>query len=184
MAWLPPRGYDAPMALLFLLGLGLVGGAVIVAAAEAVARVRPEAPPPGLFMSAADLWSLYFPTAFVDFQVMVAAVHPLLLDPVMTTVLAVPAWAVLGVPGLVLIWHGRPRGSGDDDGAFDPDALFLYDELARRAHEEGYLDGDDMAPDQDERPHPEEDDLELAQMAMEGDDRAPNYEDRPNAFPR
>jgi hypothetical protein len=32
-----------------------------------------------------------------------------LLDPVVTTILGLPGWAVLGVPGILLAWAGRSR---------------------------------------------------------------------------
>ena len=35
--------------------------------------------------------------------------HPLLWDPVIRSVLALPAWASLGAIGLIFAWLGRPR---------------------------------------------------------------------------
>lgn len=42
-------------------------------------------------------------------QKAVGSVHPLLWDPALTSVLAVPAWITLGSLGLILGWLGRRR---------------------------------------------------------------------------
>jgi hypothetical protein len=36
-------------------------------------------------------------------------VHPMLWDPVLTTILATPTWAVLGLLGIFVFWLGRKR---------------------------------------------------------------------------
>ncbi|MDA0675078.1 MAG: hypothetical protein O3A88_01715 [Proteobacteria bacterium] len=57
-----------------------------------------------------------------------------------------PAWLLLGAPGLAMIWLGRTRTEAFDDDRVD--TLEIYDQLARQAEAEGYGEGeDDMAPD-------------------------------------
>jgi hypothetical protein len=42
-------------------------------------------------------------------KVVEARIHPLLWDPLIRSVLALPAWASLGTVGLIFTWLGRPR---------------------------------------------------------------------------
>ena len=122
------------MRLRFLLGLILVAGAFAAAAGEIAARQMTGGH--AFIMSAYDLWYTLRPGSLVVAEVEVERLlHPLVWDPLITTLLAFPAWLLLGLPGLALLWWFNPR-RGDVD--IDEDAMFLFDRLAKRARDEGY----------------------------------------------
>ena len=121
------------MRLRFFLGLALLVGAFAAAAAGMVAHRI--AGGPGVAMSAHDLWYTLRPGSLVVAEAALERLHPWLWDPVIASLLAVPAWLLLGLPGLLLVWRSRPR-RGETD--IDEDALFLFDRLAERARAEGY----------------------------------------------
>jgi hypothetical protein len=131
--------YDRVMRLRFLLGLVLVAGALAAAAAEVVARDLGATHAP--ILSAYDLWYTLRPGSLVVAEAQIERLSPLLWDPVIVTVLALPAWLLFGAPGLLLIWRYSPRRGGSD---IDEEAMFLYDRLAKRARDEGY--DDDVIP--------------------------------------
>ncbi len=121
----------------FIFSLALLAGTFASALAEIAARQITEGA--ATIMSAHDLWHILRPGSLVAVQTMIETVlHPWLWDPVLTTVLAFPAWLLLGLPGFLLLWRHSPSRS---EGDIDEDALFLFDRLADRAREEGY--GDD-----------------------------------------
>ncbi len=133
------------MAILFVIGLILLSGAFFAAVAETVAHGVPGAG--GWLLSAYDVAYALWPGKLVVLQIKVEALHPLIWDPVLTTIMAFPGWLVLGVPGGVLFWWAHPkRRAGAEDDAFDEDSLYLFDRLAEQAAEDGYGDGDDLAP--------------------------------------
>jgi len=49
------------------------------------------------------------PALLKSMQKAVGGVHPLLWDPLLTSILAVPAWITLGSIGLLFGWLGRRR---------------------------------------------------------------------------
>ena len=107
-------------------------------------------------MTAGELWYAYLPGKYLILEINLKRISPFLWDPVMTTVLLLPAWLILGLPGILMIARFRPRRATDlgvsTDPHYDPHSMFLFDELAARAREEGYSDdshGDDMAPRND-----------------------------------
>jgi hypothetical protein len=57
-------------------------------------------------------------------QALTRNVHPLLWDPVATSVFRLPIWLVLGLAGLFLLWIARRRAHAVVK-ARDPDALFF-----------------------------------------------------------
>ena len=118
------------MRLLYLLGWLMLVGAFLSAAAETGARgMLPSA---GALIPAHDLWQALAPDGFASARRWVeTTLHPTLWDPLLTGVLTLPAWLLLGGPGMALVWLLRPsRGPTDD---FDPDSVFLYDRLAERS---------------------------------------------------
>ena len=63
-----------------------------------------------LFSTLGELWAQIAPDGPAALQESVQTyVHPLLWDPVLTTFLAWPGWAVLGGIGIVLMIVGRAR---------------------------------------------------------------------------
>lgn len=135
------------MPVFFLCGLALLCLAFVATAYEAVSPDRAGS----LFLSAGELWRSFSPAGMDGFRGHVEALFGALAwDPVMTTMLRLPAWVLIGVPGGVLTWIGRPhREPVDED--FDEGDLFLFDRLARAAKDEDGIDAadDDMAPRHD-----------------------------------
>ena len=138
------------MRMLFFLGWALMVLAFAAASAETLARSLPGKP--GLFLSAYDLWYAAWPGNLVVTQIRIEKfLHPWLWDPVIVTVLAPPAWALFGVPGLALAWFFRPNRIMTEQQREDmrnrEESIFLFDKLARDAKEAGF-DGreDDRLP--------------------------------------
>ena len=63
----------------------------------------------GLTVSLARHWANLAPSVLAGAQKSVQAVSPALWDPVLKTVLAVPAWALFAVLGATFAWLGRRR---------------------------------------------------------------------------
>lgn len=134
------------MRILFVTGLGLLGCAFVSAAAEIGAKVahRPDV----AILSAIDLWRAMSPGTFAAARDAISGMSAGLWDPVLVTLLVLPAWLLFGLPGGLLAWRFRPNrntstGMSDDD--ISPDSL--YENLAQMAKDEGYDKNiDDMAP--------------------------------------
>jgi len=125
------------MRILFFLGWALVAMAFLSAAAEMASRVMLGKA--AVAYSAIEVWRLVAPEALYTFRNMVQTqISPFFWDPVLTTLLILPGWAVFGVPGVFLLWKFHPKTKGGT--RIDEDSLFLYDRLAKRAREEGYVD--------------------------------------------
>jgi len=136
----------AVMILLFYLGWLLLVLAFAGASLESVLSG------PTLFMSAHDLWYTFSARSFTLSQIHIERLSPILWDPILVTLLAVPAWALCGVPGVLLTWFCRPgrvlTPEEEDAHRKHAEGLFLLDELAKEARRLGYHDNDDdMAPD-------------------------------------
>jgi hypothetical protein len=135
------------MIVFFVIGWVFLAAAFVAAAFETMAFMVSGTG--GLMLSAFDLWYTYWPGNLVVTQVIIERdFHPFLWDPVLLTALQLPAWGILGAPGMALIWSCRPRRASDPEEELDEEALFLYDALAEQALAEGIdPDEDDMAPD-------------------------------------
>lgn len=111
--------------LLFFIGIALAVAAFFATGAEIAAYVMD--PDLGLLPSAAHVWRTLSPATFEA---------ALAQWPAFTlSLLRLPGWLVLGAPGLALIITCR---TGDDPSPEHEQSLFLFDELAKRAREEGY----------------------------------------------
>ena len=134
------------MKILLPLGWVLLAGAFVSGAYETMARVQgAEA---GAFLSAYDLWYTLWPGKLVITQILVERhLHAELWEYLVVPVLSLPAWLLLGGPGVALTWHFRPRHAEEDEA--DEESLFVFDALAKAAREEEGYDHreDDMAPD-------------------------------------
>ena len=126
---------------LYLLGWIFVFLACFGAVAESMAHAVPHTG--GFFLSAYDVWYALSPGGLVVSKIRIEALlGPWAWDPVMTSLLVLPAWALFGVPGSVLVWLGWPRRRRDIDREADADAdreaeaLFLYDSLADQVEAE------------------------------------------------
>ena len=132
--------------MLFFLGWALMVLAFAAASAETLARALPGEQ--GVFLSAYDLWYAAWPGNLVVTQIRVEKfLHPWLWDPVMVTVLAPPAWALFGAPGLALAWFFRPNRKMTEQEREDlrkyEESAFLFDKLARDAKEAGFDERED-----------------------------------------
>ena len=125
----------------YLTGWGLLVLAFLGAAFESAARGRAGVEV-GFILSSQELLSVYRPDLLRAAQEWIeGALHWALWDPVLVTILRLPAWALLGIPGICLVIRYRPpRGHVED---IDEDQFFMFDRLAKRAREEGYHDTDD-----------------------------------------
>ena len=117
----------------------LGGVLLLVAFASAAAEVVVHAYPGwgGILTSAYDLWYTIWPGSLVVTQIRVEKVMPALWDPVILTVLALPAWVLFGVSGAALVWLNRPgrfltQAERDEFNKFQ-EAIFLHDKLNREA---------------------------------------------------
>ncbi len=129
------------MRLFFILGCLLLAAAFLSGTAEMATRVmyRREA----LAYSAIDVWRLISPQGLAQAKSYIETeLSPALWDPVLSTLLILPGWAVFGIPGIALVWFCHPKVKGGT--RVDEDSLFLYDRLAERAREEGYHDDGPM----------------------------------------
>ena len=140
-----------------MLALGLLLAAVETAA-HGMAGAKQ-----GFFMSAYDMWYTLRPKNLLIFEMRTERLAPWLWDPVLRTILILPAWFIFGIPGGIMIWisqHGR-RGESDQDIDEVMDSFRLFNELTRLAKLENpkgenhgprdmlpdHLIGQDIAPD-------------------------------------
>jgi hypothetical protein len=142
------------MRFLFLAGWALLLGAFAVAAAETIARTFPIET--GWMISAGELWRALWPGSYVYAELRLGALTPWLWDPVISWVLAPPAWLLLGLPGVILAWTCRPSRNvtpmQEEELREHEASLFLYDELAREAREWARQTGEPVSED-DRRPN-------------------------------
>jgi hypothetical protein len=92
--------------------LRFIGGLFLLFAVIALTTdfTRAEASGALAFASLLDHWSELAPQSLAAAQKTVQGrAHPLLWDPVIRSLLALPAWASLGAVGLIFAWLGRPR---------------------------------------------------------------------------
>ena len=120
----------------FLLGIVLCAAAFLAAAAEmAASAMDPEL---GWAPAALDVWKTLSPDTFDGLMAWHGEAGWLGL-------LKLPGWLILGAPGIVLLVAFRHRDPGSI--SEHEEALYLYDELAKRAHEEGFTNTrDDFDP--------------------------------------
>ena len=134
------------MMFLFYFGWFLMLVAFASAAAETVVSG------PGLIVSAHDLWYAVSAKHFTISQIRIERLSPNLWNPMLTTVLSVPAWFLFGVPGCGLAWYCRPgrvlTPEEEENHHNYAAGLFLLDELAKEGLRNGYIyDDDDRMPD-------------------------------------
>ena len=123
------------MALFSPIGWILLVAAFLSAAAEMSARV--VAGSGGIITAAADVWQTLSPDTWAAFQAWAEGALPLALwNPVLLGLETLPGWLVLGLPGGLLAWFGRPHREPLDK-AYE-EQLFLYEELSKQALKDGY----------------------------------------------
>lgn len=132
------------MRVFSLLGWALLIGALLAAVGEIAARANVGAQ--GIYFTSEELWLALAPDSYGGARALIGeALSPAVWQALAATLLKLPAWLLLGLPGGLLAWLARAKPEDADD--FDPDAPFLLDELARRAREEGFGEGDDRLPE-------------------------------------
>ncbi len=137
------------MRLGFYIGWLFLLVAFAAAAAETIARTLPGGS--GWILSAAELWQALWPGAYLIALIRISGVMPELWDPVILTLLSIPAWLLLGFPGLILAWMCRPNRvlspEAEQELQEHEASLFLYDDLAREARKWAQNEGDDRSVD-------------------------------------
>lgn len=127
------------MVIPFYLGWVLLCAAFLSGAAEISARTVPGMD--DLILSAYDLWHTLSPRSLVHAHIVVERnVGQWLWDPVLKTVLWLPAWVIFGVPGVALAWLCQPSRRFGPEELIDEETFFLIDTLSERAKEDGYYD--------------------------------------------
>ncbi|MBT3358316.1 MAG: hypothetical protein HN403_01665 [Rhodospirillales bacterium] len=132
------------MRAILLLGWTLLVGAFLSGVAESIAHVQPGAG--GFFLSAYDVWYTLWPGELVLTKIRIEnLLGPVAWDPIFVSLLALPGWALFGLPGVFLLWLGWPN-RGVPSAEFDEiaESMFLYDDLAKQAREEGFSDDDPL----------------------------------------
>lgn len=116
------------------LGRGLIALAILSLVGELTARAFLGA---GGYLSAEELWATLAP----DFYAAMRAWFRQGILPFWTygigPVLKLPAWLLLGAPGIAVLWLGEREGVAVE-AADAAEAAFLYDELEKRVKEEGF----------------------------------------------
>ncbi len=138
------------MKLLYYTGWMLLALAFAAGAGEVVPRTLPR-DDGGWFVSAYDLWYAAMPGKLVVAQIQVERLSPALWDPILTGLLSMPAWLLVGLPGGALTWFFRPHRKMSPEFLADlkrhEDHFQLYENLGREAREAGFDDNeDDRAP--------------------------------------
>lgn len=133
----------------FILSLGLLALTFVAGAAEMAAQGLSG----GLriWMPAMEVWQVLSPDTLLAGEQAIAETSPTLWQ-LAQGLLQLPGWLLLGLPGSVMAIAFRDRETNED--LEHEEAMFLYDELARHAREEGMNDsahGDDMMGHASER---------------------------------
>ena len=134
------------MQALLPLGRGLLALAILSLVGELTARAFFSAG--GLYLSAEELWAALAAGSYTAardwFRQGALPVWTYGLGPA----LKLPAWLLLGGPGIAALWFAEKREFAEEIAAITDSAL-LYDELEKQAKEEGYL-GDFEPPPADD----------------------------------
>jgi len=119
----------------FYLGWILIIAALISAVAEQTVRLYPGGMT--IITPAYDLWYTIWPGSLTVIQIRIERIAPFLWDPLLTFILAFPAWFLLGLPGVTLAWRNRSgrimSAREEEEHRKHVEALLLYDELTKDA---------------------------------------------------
>ncbi|MBL6945074.1 MAG: hypothetical protein ISR47_00370 [Rhodospirillales bacterium] len=132
------------MRIFLFLGWTLMVGAFFAGVAETIAHVQPGAG--GFYLSAFDVWYILWPGELIVTKIHVQnLLGPWAWDPVALGLLKLPGWALFGLPGGFLVWLGWPdKGVPSEEFDEVAESMFLYDDLAKRAREEGFTQDDPL----------------------------------------
>ena len=143
--------YGVPMHILFLFGWLLLIAAFATAASEpfVMFTVSGRGITSSIVTSAYDLWYTLAPGHLVLSKIRIEAISPTLWDPILRSLLYLPAWLLFGMPGFILAWYCRPNRVMSvevrEEYERQKESLFVLEELNRAARK-------------DETYHPREDD--------------------------
>nr|MBC8158678.1 hypothetical protein [Alphaproteobacteria bacterium] len=128
------------MRIFLFLGWTLLLGAFFAGVAETIAHVQPGVG--GLYLSAYDVWYTLWPGELIVTKIRIQnLLGPWAWDSVGLSLLKLPGWALFGLPGVFLVWLAWPdRGVRSEEFDEIAESMFLYDDLAKRAREEGYTE--------------------------------------------
>ena len=161
-----------------LLGWFLMAAAFMAAAAETVAHTVPGVS--GMVVSAYDLWYTLSPKGLVISRITIERdLHPLIWDPLLVTVLQLPAWLILGGPGAALAWYFRPPRAKSE--SIEDDSIFIYDRLVEAAEKDNMLEEPPLEYHYDPPPVPLEEDW--PEDDFDPSDAAPRPDDGPDEPP-
>ena len=155
------NGYYVHMRVFFLFGLVLLGFSFILAAAENASHAIPGTAQT-FIIPAHDLWYTFWPKSLLIFELRVQRyVGDWMWDPIMLTVLKLPAWLIFGGPGVALLLICRPR---QNDGTAEEmneavESFELYDQLTKQALEENPTNEEHGPLDIMPKPSTDEDDF-------------------------
>lgn len=130
---------------ILLAGVVLVGLAFLSLVGEIAIRGPIETR--GFYLSAEELWAGLAPDTHAEFRSWFRSAARPIWTFGFGPLLKAPAWLLLGAPGVLAIVYGRRRDAEPTD--IDPDEVFLYEELAKRAKEESNANADDRFPADD-----------------------------------
>jgi hypothetical protein len=129
------------MKLLFYFGWFLIVLALASVSAEHIVRGS------GAIVPAYDLWFAISAKHFTISQIRIERISISLWDPVLKTILLVPAWFLFGTPGIAFAWFYRPNRvlskEDEEDHHKYVEELFLLDELAGEAKINGHVDNNE-----------------------------------------
>ncbi|MEQ8664933.1 MAG: hypothetical protein RIC16_04340 [Rhodospirillales bacterium] len=137
--------------ILFYAGWALLAAAFIAGAAEPLATSTGFGFS-SLIVPAYDLWYSLSPRTLILTEIRVEAVAPFVWDPLALTLLQLPAWLLLGIPGGLLTWFLRPYQAISDEMREDlehyRESLLIIETLSRDAEADDTYDPDedDNAP--------------------------------------
>ena len=132
------------MRAVILLAGGILLGLAFVSVVGEIA-VRGPLGTRGFYLSAEELWAGLAPDSHAAFRALFRSdARPLWVFGI-GPALKAPAWLLLGLPGLLAVAYGRRRDATPSD--IDPDQVFLYEALAKRAEEDGLSGADDRLPE-------------------------------------
>ena len=137
---------------LFFIGLGFLALAFISGAAEIAAQGITKQL--RAYMPISEVWQILSPETLDNFRNDGVGIFGTGWRTV-ELIMLLPGWLLFGVPGIIVALGFRDH---DEDANKDhEDSVFLYDELAKRAHDEGMSDethGDDIMPSSHIRTEP------------------------------
>lgn len=123
-------------------GLAFLAAAFIAAAFEITAHgLTGER---SLVMSAWQVAYIHWPDVLIQARILVEdRFGPEIWVAWIIPVLSVPGWVLFGAPGIAFLWLSRYRRRAGEEDDEHEQSLYLYDELAKAARADGYVETDE-----------------------------------------